>query len=116
MPSGGRRRSKSRALTGPPFAPRTSQRKKTLLFPQLRLPIWQLRCARLRPRVVGPVDFAQSIHRNVRVDLGGDDVGVAKEFLDDAQVGPAIEHMGGEGMAQRMGRDGDANAGLAGVA
>src|SRR4030095_3161093 len=37
------------------------------------------------------------------VDLGGGDAGVAEHFLYGAQVGAALEEVGGEGMAQGMG-------------
>ena len=39
------------------------------------------------------------------VDLGGGDVGVAQQGLDDAQVGAALQQMGGEGVAKDVGAD-----------
>ena len=42
------------------------------------------------PRMVFPVDFLQMLTGNVRVNLGGDDIGVAQEDLDAAQVGAAF--------------------------
>lgn len=39
---------------------------------------------------------------DVGVDLGRRDVGVAEDLLDDAQVGAAGQHVGGEGVAQRV--------------
>src|SRR5256886_13509862 len=36
----------------------------------------------------------------MRVDLGGRQRAVAEQFLDRAQVGPALEQVGGEGVTQ----------------
>ena len=53
-----------------------------------------------------PVDhLRQAIGRHVRIDLGRGDVGVAEQGLDDAEVGAALEQMGGEGVAQDVGAD-----------
>ena len=41
----------------------------------------------------------------VGVELGGGDVGVSQHHLDRPQIRPADQEMGGEGMAQDMGRD-----------
>ena len=61
-----------------------------------------------RPEILLPgmkfaMDFAESLVVHVGVDLGGDDVGVAEEFLDDPQVRPAREHVCGEAVAKRVG-------------
>ena len=40
------------------------------------------------------------------IDLGGRKRGMAQKFLDGAQIGAARQQMGGEGMAQGMGRRG----------
>jgi hypothetical protein len=37
------------------------------------------------------------------VNLGGGDVGMTEQLLDDTQVGSAFEQVGGEGVAKRMG-------------
>src|SRR5262245_46768476 len=42
---------------------------------------------------------------HVSVDLGGRDIGVAKESLHRPQVGPPLEKVGGKGVAQGMGRE-----------
>ena len=52
----------------------------------------------------GRVDLAEPLHRDQGVDLRGRDRRVAKQFLDDADVGPAVEHVRGERVPQRMGR------------
>ena len=39
----------------------------------------------------------------MRVDLGGRDVAVAEHLLQHAQVGPALEHVGGKAVAQQVG-------------
>ena len=46
------------------------------------------------------VDFSHVVGGDVGVDLGGDEVGVAEEFLDGAEVGAVVEEVGGEGVAQ----------------
>lgn len=51
----------------------------------------------------------------VGVDLGGGDVGVAEEFLDDAEVGPAFEEVGGEGVAEEVRIDFVGEAGARGA-
>ena len=45
------------------------------------------------------------------VDLGGGDVGVTEQFLDGAEVVVVGEKMGGEAMAQGVGRGGLGDAG-----
>lgn len=42
---------------------------------------------------------------DVGVDLGGGDVGVAEEFLNDAKVGPVFEEVGREGVSEKVGVD-----------
>ena len=39
------------------------------------------------------------------VDLGGREVSVPEQFLNDAQVGAVIEQVGGEGVAEGVGGD-----------
>ncbi len=48
------------------------------------------------------VHLAEPVHRDQGVDLGGRDRRVTKQFLDDADVGAAVEHVGGERVAQRV--------------
>ena len=43
--------------------------------------------------------------RNVSVNLGRRQTLVAQQFLDDTQIGPAVEQMGGETVAEGVGRD-----------
>ena len=43
--------------------------------------------------------------QDVGVNLGGRDVGVPQHLLDAPQIRAVIEEMGGEGVAQHMGRD-----------
>lgn len=50
-------------------------------------------------------DFGEVGAVDVGVDLGGGDVGVSEEFLDDAEVGAAGEEVGGEGVAEGVGVD-----------
>ena len=53
----------------------------------------------LSPRVELLVHGVEAALVDVGVDLGGGDVGVAEEFLDDAEVGAAAEQVGGEAVA-----------------
>src|SRR5690606_23610914 len=46
---------------------------------------------------------AQPLVEDMGVDLGGGDIGVAEQRLDDAKIGAAGEEMGGEGVAQDVG-------------
>ena len=39
------------------------------------------------------------------VDLGGDEVGVAEEFLDTAQVGACVKHVGGKAVTKSVKRN-----------
>jgi hypothetical protein len=47
----------------------------------------------------------------VRVDLGGSEVLVPQQLLDDTQVGAAVEQVRRERVAERMGRDADRETG-----
>ena len=51
----------------------------------------------------------------MRIDLGRTEVGVSQEFLHDAQIGPVVEQMGREGMAQHVRMNGLVETGLHGV-
>ena len=64
----------------------------------------------LPSRVKAFVDFAEAVAGNVGVDLGGADVGVAQQFLNNAQVGAMLEEMGGEAVAQHVRSDVACNA------
>ena len=48
------------------------------------------------------VDLLELLAGEVRVELGGRDVGVAKHLLHGAQVAASGEQVGGEAVAQRM--------------
>ena len=50
----------------------------------------------LCPRMRLLVDLLQPLRCDVRVDLRGGEIGVAEKFLNAAQVGTGIEHVGGE--------------------
>ena len=50
----------------------------------------------------GEVGLAPALVGDVGVDLGGREVGVAEHLLDAAQVGAALEQVGGEGVAEQM--------------
>jgi len=58
------------------------------------------------------VDRHELIDADLGVFLGGGEGDMAEEFLDGAQVGAAVEKVGGEGMAQGMGRGLLENPGL----
>ena len=49
--------------------------------------------------------FPQPLASDVGVDLGGGDVRMAEQGLDDPEVCAALEQVGGEGVPQDVGRD-----------
>src|SRR5689334_23284242 len=55
--------------------------------------------------VRAPNHLSQMVPRDMGVDLGGGDIGMPQKRLDAAQIRAAFHQMGGEGMAQDMGRD-----------
>src|SRR5215831_17729134 len=57
------------------------------------------------------VDLAQAPPGEVGVDLRRRDLLVSEQLLDGAQVGAALEQVGRETMAQRVGRAGRGDAG-----
>ena len=56
------------------------------------------------------VSLFETFDRNVGVNLRGRKTGVAEQRLDAAEIGAAIEHVGGEAVAQFVGTDGDRNS------
>lgn len=61
-------------------------------------------------------DFlAQMAAVQMHVDFGGADVFVAEHGLDGAEVGSALEQMGGKAVAEGVGADVLGDAGAAGV-
>src|SRR3712207_1441404 len=68
------------------------------------------------PRVSVEVDVLEALGREVRVELGGGDVGVAEHLLDGAEVAPAGEQVRRERVAQRVRAHAAVEAGAAGVA
>jgi hypothetical protein len=56
-------------------------------------------------RVVLVDGLSEARARNVSVDLGGTNVGVAEHTLDAAQISAAFEKMSGERVAQNMRAD-----------
>ena len=57
------------------------------------------------PGVGLAVDILDLLVHQAGVYLGGRDVRVAQHLLDGTQVCPILQQMGGEGMAQGVGRD-----------
>lgn len=49
------------------------------------------------------MEFEEAALVEVGVDFGGGDAGVAQEFLQDAEVDPRFQEMGGEGVTQGVG-------------
>src|SRR4029077_10191739 len=69
-----------------------------------------------RPGVGLEVDLLEAVAGEVRVHLGGGDVGVAEHLLDGAQVATAGEQVGGEAVAQGVRAHLAREPGVAGVA
>ena len=63
-------------------------------------------------RMGGGVDFGQVIEGDVGVELGGFQALVAQEGLDDPDVGPALEHVGGAGVAEQVAGAGSSEVGF----
>ena len=51
------------------------------------------------------MDVAEAFVGEVRVDLGGRDLGVAEEHLHGAEVGAGLQEVGRKGVAQAVRRD-----------
>ena len=45
----------------------------------------------------------QSLVIDMSINLGGGDISVAEEFLDDAEIGSILKEVGGEGVTQQVG-------------
>src|SRR5947199_823843 len=62
----------------------------------------------LCPRMRRLVNRLESFFAHVSVQLGRSQIGVPEQLLHGPQVGPTVEEMGGEGVAQgvRVGRAG----------
>ena len=52
--------------------------------------------------VSSQIDLADVAAVKVRVKLSGRDVGMAEEFLDDAQIRPSLEHVGGKAVTEAV--------------
>ena len=59
---------------------------------------WLLLC----PGMELTVDSFQSLLIDVCIDLCGPNIGVAKHFLDDAQIGAVPQEMRGEAVSQKV--------------
>lgn len=46
--------------------------------------------------------FAQAVSGHVRIDFGCGDAGMPEQLLDDAQIGPVLEQVRREAMAQHV--------------
>lgn len=62
-----------------------------------------LRSLSLPSGVIPAVDRLEARLVDMGVDLRGGDVAVAQQFLDDAQVGPAAQQVGGKAVPQHVG-------------
>src|SRR6186713_3041278 len=58
-----------------------------------------------------PIRGLEAPGRDVRVDLGGGEVLVPQQLLDDAQVGSTVKEVCRERVAERVRRDADRKAG-----
>ena len=56
-------------------------------------------------RVEAMVDGFKAVLIDMRVDLGGGDIGMAEQFLNDPQVGTVAEKVGGKAVSKQMGID-----------
>ena len=70
--------------------------------------------APLRPGVRRVIDLAEVAGIQVRVDLGGGEVGVAEEFLHRSQIAAGLQQVRRRGMPQPMGVHSGVDAGCHG--
>lgn len=61
------------------------------------------------------VDTFEVVPGDVRIDLGRGNISMAEKFLDNAQIGPTLQHMRCKGMAERVRRQGLLDPGLLGI-
>ena len=61
------------------------------------------------------MDRFKALLIDVGVNLGGGDSGVAKEFLDDTEIGTVFKEVGGKGVPQQVRVDVLFNPGLLGA-
>ena len=69
----------------------------------------------LRSRMELTVNGLETILIDMRIDLSRGDIAMAKQFLHDAQVGPAANQVRGEAMPEGMRADGLQQAALSAV-
>jgi hypothetical protein len=62
------------------------------------------------------MELFEPFARHMGIDLGGREIAMTKQHLHHAQICAMIEQMGGEGVAQGMGRERLADPGLDGIA
>jgi hypothetical protein len=60
----------------------------------------------LRPRMIFLMHGPEAVLIDMGINLRGADVAVTEQFLDDAQVRPAADEMGGEAVGATL-RDGN---------
>src|SRR5439155_2005481 len=68
------------------------------------------------PRVASSVGFEQPGPRHVSVALGRGQAGMAEELLDGTDVGPGLQQVGGERVAEGVGAHAPAGQGEADIA
>ena len=66
--------------------------------------------------MVAPVGFPEVFGTDEGVNLRGRDIRMAQHDLNGTQIGPSFKKMGGEGVAQGVGRNRFGNTGLSGIA
>lgn len=70
----------------------------------------QLVAGQARAGMGGRVHLGELAHHHAGVDLGGGEAGVAQQLLDEADVGPALQHQGRGRVAEEMAGPGLAQA------
>ena len=63
-------------------------------------------------RMGGGVDAGQMVEGDLGVELGGFQTAMAQQGLDDPDVGAALEHVGGAGVAEQVAGAGFFDLGL----
>ena len=61
------------------------------------------------------MDLFQALVVDMGINLGGGDIGMSQQFLNDPQVGSVLKQVGSEGVAQEMGINIPGKSGLTGA-
>ena len=76
-----------------------------MIFVLVQLENAQAKYGKLRTRVKTPVNLLEPLRIDVRIDLGGRDIGVTEHFLHLTQIRSTRQQVCGEAVAERVRTD-----------